>query len=330
MVTLKDIATKAGVNKTTVSRALRNDPGLNEKTVERILSIANKMDYLPKKRKNNKVSPVAIICPEINGGIYPRLVTGMFSLLDKYGVDSFVEISDFDDEKERKLLQFWSKKRSSGILIMTENTGLSPIIEKCIEKYGIPIIQIAMSIETHMHDNIWIDEQAGINNAVEYLKSLGHSKIAFIGSKYSRKRLKCFEKSMYAYGLTIEKSFIKTADATSFLCGYEMMKELLKDPLQPTAIIAEYDDVALGAIRKIYEHGLQIPRDYSFIGFDDSNYCPYLPVALTSIQNYNEALCEAAFNILTKKIEDPSFRVAQSILIKPNLVVRESTSPIIM
>lgn len=327
MITLKDIAREAGVNTTTVSRALRNDPGLNTETVERIRVIARKMNYIPKRRKNLELGPVCIICPEINGGIYPRLATGISARMVKYGIECFVEISHFNEEREKELLRLWSRRKVSGIVIMTENDGISPIIEKCINKYSIPIVQIAMSIETHAHDNIWVDEQVGINKAIDYLTTLGHADIAFLGSEYCQKRLSCFKKSMAAYGLKIE-NMIKISKLTSFQCGYETMAELLKEKKQPTAIIAEYDDIAIGAIRRMYEAGFQVPNDYSIIGFDDSIYCSFFPVSLTSIENFTDSLCETTYNLMIKKIKDPSFRVAQSVLIKPNLVIRESTGPV--
>jgi len=327
MVTLTDIARKAGVNTSTVSRALRNDPGLNAESVDRIRTIARELHYQPKRRKNNELGPVGIICPDINGGIYPQLVNGLSSKLVEYGLECFMEISDFKAERELQLLQYWSRRKMSGIVCMTENTGLSTMIERCMRKYNIPILQIAMNSEAHNHDNIWIDEQVGINSAVDYLISLGHTEIAFIGGRTSQNRFSCVKKSLAEHGLQINKSVIKTS-GSGFHCGYELMENILKEPKRPTAILAEYDDIALGAIRRAIEHGCSVPEDFSFIGFDDSDYCPFLPVSLTSIQYYNDTLCEAAFDILIKKIEDPSCHVAQSILIKPRLVIRESTAPV--
>lgn len=329
MATLDDIAKEAGVNKSTVSRALRNDTGLNTDTVERIRSIANRLHYQTKRRKGLELGPVCVICPSIDGGIYPRLAKGIVARMVEHGMECFIEISDFDSEREQLLLQTWSGRKISAIVIMTENTGLSPLIEANIKKYNIPIVQIAMSIETHAHDNIWVDEQVGLNKSVEHLVALGHTEIAFIGSRYSRKRLSCFELSMEHQELPVHKDLIKISDATRFQCGYETMGELLKEQRHPTAIVAEYDDIAIGAMKKTIEQGYRIPEDFSFVGFDDNDYCAYFPVSLTSVQNCSKTLCEAACNLLMKKIKDPSFHIAQSILIKPILVVRQSTGPAI-
>jgi LacI family transcriptional regulator len=109
--------------------------------------------------------------------------------------------------------------------------------------------------------------------------------------------------------------------------GYELADMLFsKEKISGiTAIVAEYDDIALGAMRRIKELGLKVPEDLSIVGFDDANYCRYLPIALTTVETHIEELCSIAFEMLFKKIQNPHYRVIQNISVVPDLIYREST-----
>ena len=325
MVTIDDIAREADVNKTTVSRALRGDTGLNAQTVKKICEIARSLGYRPKKRRINAAPLVGVICPEVDSGFYSRIVTSLSNKLISNGCECFFSISGFEQQRERELLKFLTEKRFSGIICITESKGLSSTIRKCLSDFDIPIIQIALNIQTGDHDNIWVDEAVGVNTAVEHLISLGHKRIAFIGDKLSDMRLKYFASALKAGGLAADDRLIKISEQRHFQCGYDMMALLVEQTARPTAIIAEYDDVALGAMRLLKERNYRVPEDFSVIGFDNVGYCPYLFTSMTTIDSHSDSMIEIAATILMKKINDPTYRIVQNVLIKPDLIIREST-----
>ena len=328
MVTLKDIAEAAGVNITTVSKALSGSEDIRRETANRICEIAHNLGYVRRKRKNSSETTniIGVICPEFMSSYYSRILTVLVSKLDKCGFDSFFAMSEYDFNRELALIKKYSEKRFAGIVCITEKKDLSAFLRKSDIKDLMPIVQIAMNVSTGEIDNICVDERIGIEYAVDHLLSLGHTNIAFLGDEYGEERLSFLKDYMREQNITLPEENILISRNRNMECGYELAGKLLRLERRPSAIVAEYDDIALGAIRRITEAGLKIPDDISVIGFDDSNYCAYLPTALTTISSKTEEICEIAVETLVKKIEDPGYKVVKNILIKSDLVIRESTA----
>jgi LacI family transcriptional regulator len=327
MVTIIEIAAKAGVSPATVSKALRGGCDINKDTAARIVTLAAQMGYIIGEKKNLlKKQCVGLLCPEIISNYYARIVSKLTQLFYERNIEVFMAISDFSNEREASLLKQMISMKMSAIICVTEQSFLSPLIRESIALYNIPILQIAMNMESTVHDNICIDEKVGLNLVINHLTQLGHKNIAFFGDRYSEWRLFYFQEAMKAHSLSEKNIFLTRI--RYWQAGYELAGELLEDRKKKgiSAIVAEYDDIALGAIRRFNEAGFTIPGDYSIVGFDDANYCRYLPVALTTVESHLEEMCDIAFEMVMKKIKDPEYRVIQHISIAPDLIFRESTA----
>jgi DNA-binding LacI/PurR family transcriptional regulator len=214
----------------------------------------------------------------------------------------------------------------AGIICITEQAFLSPLIRETIALNSIPILQIAMNQRSAGHDNICVDENAGITMIINHLIQLGHREIAFLGERYAERRMQYFKNAMKDHGLN--DSTVLITQTRHWQAGYELADQLLTKYKKQkiTAVVAEYDDIALGAMRRFKEAGFRVPDDLSIVGFDDANYCRYLPIALTTVESHIDEMCEIALDILYKKIQNPQYRVVQNISIVPDLIYRESTS----
>ena len=109
--------------------------------------------------------------------------------------------------------------------------------------------------------------------------------------------------------------------------GYLRMKELLEERTPPTAVLAAYDDFAIGALRAIDEAGLAVPRDISVVGIDGLEVGAFLSTSLTSVACDTVEMAQSAARILVKKISETSFTVVQHVEVNPQLVVRQSSAP---
>jgi LacI family transcriptional regulator len=327
MITLTEIAQKAGVSPSTVSKALRGSNDISKETIDKISVLAVEMGYsLAEKKKNFKKQWVGILCPEIISSYYARIVSKISELFRKAGLETFLAVSEFNAELELSLLDQMISMQMSAIICITEGAALSPSIRKNMVLYNIPILQIAMNQQPIGHDNICVDERMGLMLLINHLSQLGHRKIAFAGERYSERRMQYFKEAMGDHGLADDNVYI--TQTRHWQAGYELAEQLLVSGkrLNVTAIVAEYDDIAVGAMRCFYEAGLHAPEDYSIVGFDDAKYCRYLPVSLTTIESHVEDMCSIAFDTVIKKINDPSYKVIQNISIIPELVCRESTA----
>jgi LacI family transcriptional regulator len=326
MITITEIAKHVGVSPSTVSKALRGSDDINKETAVKISAMAAEMGYsLEKRKKHLKRKCVGILCPEVISNYYARIVSKLTELFRDKEVETFLAVSDFNGQREESLLQQMIDMKMAAIICITEQDTLSPLIRKDTKLHGIPILQIAMNLQSMGHDNICIDERMGLMLIVNHLAQLGHKHIAFIGEKYSERRLQYFQEAMRNHGLS--ENNVHITQSRHWQAGYELADNLLVvgKRLPVSAVVAEYDDIAVGAIRRLHEAGLQTPADYSIVGFDDAKYCRYLPVSLTTIESHVEDMCNIAFDIIVKKIRDPKYKVMQNISIVPDLIVREST-----
>ena len=325
MATIYDIASALGVSPSTVSRALRDGGGLNPETTAAIRSEARRQGYRPGKRALRHGSAVAILCPEVKSGFYARIVTTLSSQLSEGGYRASIFLTDFRREREEELLRTLPEQGYSGILCLTESRELGPALEEGIRTREIPVVQIGMSAPPGSYDNVRVDEQAGIHAALSHLMELGHRRIAFLGGKYSDTRRDCFCAEAEALGIGGDV-LVRTASTVNMECGYELADGLVREDELPTAVLAEYDGVALGAIRRFGEAGISVPGDISVVGFDDADWCSFLTPSLTTVYSHSDPMCEIASSMLLKKLMDPTFRTVQNIQIIPDLIIRDSTA----
>jgi DNA-binding LacI/PurR family transcriptional regulator len=326
MVTLTEIAKRAGVNPSTVSKALRGSDDINKETASQIISLAAELGYTKTRRNHIKEPCIGILCPEIISSYYARIVSTITELFQAKNIETFITISEFSGEREESLLRQFIDLEMAAIICITEQGILSPLIRECISLYNIPILQIGLNQPAYGHDNICVDERIGVNMAINHLIQLGHKEIAFFGDEFSGRRKECFQEALQENGLYSKNVFI--TELRHWQAGYDLAQQLLSDKKKQsiTAIVAEYDDIAVGSMRRFTELGLKIPDDYSLIGFDDAKYCRYLPISLTTIESHVEEMCGIAFNTLYRKIQEPNYKVIQNISISPDLISRESTA----
>ena len=325
MITLKEIARESGVNTTTVSKALRGAGDLNPETARRIREKAAELGYRVRERKNGAKRIVGVICPELMGSCYARIASVLGASLREHGMEMLLAVSDFDMEREERLLESFTERNLAGIVCITEND-----LRRALERVpaSVPTVVVAANYSLEDRDMICVDEHAGMRRIVEHLTELGHRDIAFAGTGYGEKRLEYLTRELSVRGIHAPHGGVSLSGVRHSRCGYEAASRLLEKLPLPTAIVAEYDDVALGVLRRLGKAGLRVPEDISVTGFDNADFCAYLPVALTSVDCHVGELCGIAVDTLLKKLEDPNYRIVQSIYVKPTLVVRDSTGKV--
>ena len=325
MVTVSEIAKKLNINKSTVSKALNNSLDLNQETASKIRAVAKEMGYEKRPRKTDKDKTIGIITSEIDDAFYSQVANDVISSAQSSGYTCCVLTSNFDADLEEKAVHFLVDKNVSGVLLVFGRLK-SPLLVDKIKERNIPVVSISGENLDCKTDNIWIND-SGFDDAIEHFYSLGHRDIAFIGDKFGVGGLNKYKKAMQTRNLTVRDSLCLLLNERSFDCGYQGAKKLIESKEKFTAILAQYDDIAVGAMRALKEVGLSVPKDVSIIGADDARYCPYLTPALSSINSNRESLCSVAFKLLKNKIEGHD-KTIQSVFIRPELVVRESTAKV--
>ena len=330
MSTLKDIAKAAGVSVSTVSKALNDSYEIKDETKIKIIRAAKELNYNINSEKNyvnkNKSHLIGVICPEVNSNYYAQLVTHLEASIAKRGYNSILAVTGFEAEKEENYLNLFINQQVDGIILITENQDIQAITHKIKYLWNIPIVLIAADTEVSDFDCIKIDDYFGVVTGMNHLIGLGHEKIAYIGDALSGGRFDAYREVMHNNGIEIYDKLYKILDVRYEECGYQGMNEILDSGEIPTAVFAAYDDVAIGAIRAITEHGLTIPGDISIIGVDNITVSPYLAKGLTTTSGPVKEMADVSVSILNKKIKDDEYTVVQHVLFKPELIVRETTA----
>lgn len=325
--TIKDIAKLANVSHTTVSRALNDSPSIKEETKSKILSIAKQLNYVPDysakslvlQRSYNIGLFFSTISQGTSSDFFHAAVGAVNSIVNK---DYNLIVSGIDDYKDFLPI---NKKRLDGIILISQRDNDNVFIHDVLQKQ-IPIVVANRQIQGNSVVNILSADSKGVYKAVEYLIHNGHKDIAIIEGKEGFKstigRKDGFLKALIDYKIQIKSEFIVPGEY-NIASGYKAMKKLLGLSKIPTAVFCSNDDMAVGAMRAVFESGLRIPEDISIIGFDNSIVCNYVTPALTTIKKPTRELCVMGTEKLLKIIEGEEVKV-ERIYINTEFIIRDS------
>lgn len=331
MVNIRDVAKKANVSISTVSRVLNYDPSLcvPEATKKRVFEVVEELGYVKReiKKKNDytrfKVGIVQWYTneKELNDSFYHSIRVGVETTLHKNNIEI---IRSFKDDKD-----YFDKLRNVNGLICIGKFSKTEIAE--FRKITDRIIFIDMFMDKIYVNTIVMDVKNALKDTIEYLVTLGHKKIGFLGGiefttdgqRYKDQRKTYFEKYCSAYNIEYHK-YIRE-DEFTIQSGYSMMKSLLDQARLPTAIFCANDPIAFGAISAINEYGLNIPEDISIIGFNNDPASSYCSPPLTTINVPSEKMGEFSSQFMNLFLHQKKVYPLMS-MVPCELIIRQSCS----
>lgn len=330
MATIKEIASIAEVSISTVSRVLNFDETLNvsDMTREKILKIADELEYVSsktKKAKNKKCKDIGIIYwynyeEELGDPYYLSI---RLAAEKKCNENNFnlVKLSEDSDIKDIKNV--------NGIIAIGRFT--SSTIEK-LASANENIVFVDFSPDENRFDSVIADIGKATIRVLNYLYELGHRKIGFIGGKkledlsyeniYIDERDIKYKEFMESKGI-YDIEYIYQEERFTFKAGYELTKEALKSKNKLTAFFVGNDTMAVGAYKAISEAGLKVPDDISIVGFNDQPSAKYMIPSLTTIRIPSEYLGSAAADLLFENING-NREYNKKVIISTEFKIRES------
>lgn len=334
MVTIYDIAEKAGFSPTTVSKVFNGYTDVSQKTRRKILDTAEQLGYLPNAHarslttKRSWTIGVLFVEPSGAGILHPYfagVIEGFKRIATSKGYDLMFISKDIGGKKSG-YLEHCKIRGVDGVVVILPDYR-DPYYAELLES-SIPCVlldQESVSKSTISSDNI-----EGSKRAVEYLYALGHRRIAHIGGGQSfagEKRMQGYLQAMKELGVPANPEYIIQGSYDYTVeSGKHAMEELLRCTQVPTAVFAAGDNLAVGAMMAIREHGLSVPGDISIVGFDDIEMAKFLTPALTTVRQNTYLLGSRAADMLIYSIEEGAN--SQSDMISVELVVRDSCRPI--
>lgn len=331
MITIYDVAKRAGVSSTTVSKALNNYPDVSEKTRKAILDAAEEMGYMPNSHAQSlstkKTWSIGVMFTEDNevGMMHPffnAVIESFRKHAEQEGYDLIFASRNLRN-RDISYLEHFLYRGVDGIIIICSDQNDPQVVEIINSK--IPIVVIDMhGINSSV---VYSDNKTGGELAVDHLYSLGHRKIAHIAgysdSFVGNARVTGFKEGLEKYGLPLHEGYLVDGGMFSIHEGKQAMEKLLGLKDRPTAVFIAGDHMAIGAMEAIKDKGLSVPDDISIIGFDDIEMAKYVTPKLTTIKQDTEAIGERAGQLLVSQMVQKKKEV-KTEMIPVALVERES------
>jgi LacI family transcriptional regulator len=304
-VTLADIAREAGVNVSRVSRALNGGYGVRKEVRERILGVAERLNYRPNLVAKGLVTgrsySLGLLVSDIRNPFFAELARGVGDVARKAGYDVILYSSDLDPDRQMECLRSLVNKSVDGI-IMNTVAFLSPAQIKEIVGYSVPVVLLNQALGPHPFSVLQPDNMRGGELAARYLTGLGHRRMAVMTGPRKHTNLTARVKGFLSAlrdvpGVEPPEIVNGMHDSRG---GYETAKRMLAQRRKITAIFAANDAMALGVIRAVQEAGLSLPDDLSLVGFDDIDVAAIVNPPLTTIWAPKYEMGEACAEVLLK------------------------------
>jgi DNA-binding LacI/PurR family transcriptional regulator len=331
--TLKDIAQQLGISISTVSRALRGMPEVNNETREAVMKLSREVDYEPNmlatsllRRQSNLIG---VVVPNMDYFI-ATAVKGMDEAALEAGYTVVVCQSNESYGREVANVQRLLQSHVDGFIVSLSSETQNTDHFKRITKKEIPLIFFDRDCSDIEAPKILLDNYEGAFQAVKHLLEKGFKRIAYLGAKknlsISNIREQGYRDAIKEFGIEIDESIIIHGDFDQNYAYQTAMDLLKKSENRPDAFFTVSDRLAIGAFLAIRELGLKIPQEVGLIGFNDEPIMALLSPPVSSVAQPAFEMGKLAVKLFIEQIHSEELVAHPSILLKPKLMVRESTN----
>jgi len=328
--TIDDVAARAGVSTATVSRALRGLPHVSAGARARVLQAAAELDYVAaptaSRLATGRTGAVAVVTAYLGTWFFGQVLSGIERVLRAAEYDVLLNALPDADAQDEFLSRMPLRRRVDGVVLLA--VTLTPAQQEAMVSLDLPMVAVGDPLAQSF--SVGIDNEAAARTATNHLINLGHRRIAMIGDSGARfstpgQRRRGFLGAMRAAGLEVPGGYLVEGGYT-VSGGASAMAELLSLPQPPSAVFAQSDEMAAGAMQAIRRIGLRCPDDVSIVGFDDHELAAVLD--LTTMAQPAQLRGEiAAEHLLEALAEARTATGSGRELAHTRLVVRSSTGP---
>jgi len=329
VITIADVALRAGVSKTTVSHTLSGKRPVSEETRRKVEQAVQDLGFRPnilaQGLRMQRSQTVALIIPDITNPFYPVLARGLQHALVEQGYHTFLCNTDGQLEQEQAFLDDVVHRQVDGIVLVPFQLT-TEAIEGALAA-NIPVVSIGKVIDHPYVDIVRPDDTQGAREATEYLIAHGHRRIGMItgaiGVAISERRLAGYREALERAALVFDPQLVVRGNFVRQE-GREAMRTLLALEHRPSAVFCGNDLMAIGAMDAVREARLVIPQDMAIMGFDDIDAASLVTPALTTVLNPAYELGEIAGRYLLERIFD-EYEGERRCMIVPHRIIERAS-----
>lgn len=332
-VTIADIAKRAGVSVSTVSRVLNGkvEGYMRPETYDRVVKAIEELGYKPNRLaqalRGAPTRIIGFVIPDRLNPYFQELTLALERIAYTSGYGVILCSSDNSLEKERTYLELLERQRVDGIIFSTVGSQKEEINR--LISHGLAVVLADEEVEGVNAPVVVSDNYLGGRQATEHLLSLGHERIACITGPLnlvsSRDRLRGYRDALRRAGLEVDERLVVESRDFSYDEGYKAAKKLLRRCLPFTAVVCANDLVALAMVRALGERGMAVPEDCSVVGFDNSYIAEITYPRLTTVAQPVKTIMRKVFSLLDEALRGEASPGVYRL--KTRLVVRDSTAP---
>lgn len=335
--TTKDLAKIAGVNQSTVSRCLNDSPLISDETKNRVKKLAEELGFEfnanARSLSTSKTGTIGVIYPDdyTEFGInlyFSTLQNQLRESLERQEIDLIASFPTNKYTNKNNIRRLITCQKVDGLIIIQSNIDHETL--SYLKKSKIPFVFLHHYPETCKYEDVdvvYVDHLKGGYLATEYLISRGHKNILCIssnaiGDEY-KLRTEGYKRALSDHNIDFNEQLIFFADL-SFMASYNIIKNLV-DLKSITAIFAQTDLMALGAIEALRDLKIKVPDDIAIVGYNDEELSSYFKPHLTTVHQPRETLAQLTCERLIELIYSKTPKKPTKIAIQPKLIIRESS-----
>lgn len=332
MSSMKDVAELAGVSVATVSRVINKNVPVDTETERKVLAAIKRLEYRPnllaRGLRNGSGSIIGLLIPELTHYTFTHIINYVENSAVHHGMNLIIGNTHNDPQREEAFIYNLIRREVDGIIfsrVSDESRVLS-----ILKKSSVPFVVIDRAFDSEDTYRVVLNNYAAGLLAGSHLVSLGHKRIACITGPLNislcRKRLKGFQEVLHHNGVELNKEYVFEGDL-NFHSGVDAIRAWNNRLSDLTAIWAQNDLMAIGALQQLHKIGVNVPEDISVMGMDDIGLASMSTPALTTISQPLEKMCQAAVEMLLLQ-KDKVANIPLERVLQPSLVIRESTMTI--
>jgi DNA-binding LacI/PurR family transcriptional regulator len=337
IVTIKDIAERAGVSTTTVSRILNGRESgvpIREETRQKVLSIATELGYRPnimaRALRGSRSLLIGVLAQNITSLFHSQILRGLNDVAVKRAYRVFLGHVQQQVNIAVDYGSMFEQSHADGILIVGELAGDEDTLETLLRQHQY-VVGVSDRVDRRTFPGVYADSNLGTRLALDHLWELGHRNVICVADpklQDARLRAEIYQHYMAERGAEDNMRVIHTA--RSFQASYDTGLDIFANLAalnQPTAIFAATDAIAIGLLEAAYQSHLTVPDEMSIVGFDDIDIAAFTIPPLTTIRQSGFEMGQVAANLLLDMIEQrlDSAQV-EDVVLSPTLVTRQSTA----
>jgi DNA-binding LacI/PurR family transcriptional regulator len=324
-MSLEDVAQRARVSPATVSRVLNNIGVVKSSTRTRVLKAIEELKYYPNVHARALAGGVSRTLGLIVSNLENPFFLDIFRVLEQEahanGYEVLVANTDYDSQWLHSSVRIMLGRRVAGLALVVSE--IEPAILDELEERKIRTVVYDVGSPRRSILSIKSNYRKGVERVSEYLRSLGHKRMAFVGhhtalgplSDRKRTFINVMERAS-------DVQFTTVADTDDYAGGRRAVQQLFASNFRPTAILCVNDFMAVGVLRQLRDMGIDVPGDISVTGFDNITLSAVVYPSLTTLHIPRDQIGRQIFASLTQK---QPLKTQQEIIFVPELVVREST-----